>query len=106
MSEEEIDIEATKAQPAAQALKRIVDDDDFREQVLGDAEAALASYDLSAEAVAALSADAEVLASEVAGFALERQRPPVSDEVVAQLRTPTILDAPSVIAPYIFCRVG
>lgn len=115
MSDEEMDLEAIKTNPATQALKRIIHDKDFREQVAKNPEQALASYELSPEVVAALSADAETLSGELSDQQLDAvaagsEGPPVADEVVARLRTPTMLkihtSQGAVIAPYVFCRVS
>lgn len=68
--------EAKMQEPAGQALRRIVQEADFREGVAKDAPRALSGYDLSEEEVAALAADAEALSAEVSGFSRVELRTP------------------------------
>lgn len=62
-------VEEKMLEPAGQALRRIVQDEKFRDAVADDAGRALEGYDLTPEATSALVEDAKALSSEVSGFA-------------------------------------
>lgn len=55
--------------PTGQALQRILKEPSFAEAVAADPASALAEYDLDAESIEALAADAESVSADVEGFA-------------------------------------
>lgn len=77
--------------PLGQAFSRIIEDDDFAEQVRQDATAALAEYELSPEHFEAVAADAEALDVEVDGFSFSRRGSTSFSRFAGGFRTPSLL---------------
>lgn len=77
--------------PLGRAFARVIEDDDFAEEVRQDASAALAEYELPEDHFQAVVADAEALDVEVEGFRFSRRGSTSFSRFVGGLSSPSLL---------------